>query len=74
MEVDYLISACWLFTREVYEKVGPLDEQIFYAPEDVDFCIRVWKAGFKIGYVPEYKMVHDFERCGAHQGAADASN
>ena len=59
MEVDYLISACWLFTREVYEKVGPLDEQIFYAPEDVDYCIRVWKAGFKIGYVPEYKMVHD---------------
>lgn len=59
MEVDYLISAYWLFTREVYETVGPLDENIFYAPEDVDFCIRVWKAGFKIGYVPSYQMVHD---------------
>lgn len=59
IDVDYLISACWLFTREVYDKVGPLDEKIFYAPEDVDYCLRIWKAGYKIGYLPRYDMVHD---------------
>lgn len=58
-DVDYLISACWLFRREVYEQVGPLDENIFYAPEDVDYCIRIWKAGYKIGYLPTVEMVHD---------------
>lgn len=58
-EVDYLISACWLFRRDVYQQIGGLDENIFYAPEDVDYCIRVWKAGYKIGYLPSVSMVHD---------------
>ena len=29
MDVDYLISACWLFSRDLFNKVGPLDEKIF---------------------------------------------
>lgn len=59
IEVDYAISACWLMTKECTDKTGLLDENIFYSPEDVDYCIRVWKAGFKISYVPEHQMVHD---------------
>ncbi|MBN7820388.1 glycosyltransferase family 2 protein [Bowmanella yangjiangensis] len=59
IEVDYLISACWLLRKEVFDIVGPLDEEIFYAPEDVDYCLRVWKAGFKIAYLPDVAMVHD---------------
>lgn len=59
IDVDCLISACWLFSREVYQEVGPLDENIFYAPEDVDYCLRIWKAGYKIGYLPSFSMVHD---------------
>ena len=56
--VDYLISAFWLMRRDLIDTVGPLDEDFFYAPEDVDFCLRVWKAGFQILYVPSVTIVH----------------
>jgi GT2 family glycosyltransferase len=56
--VDYAISAFWLMPRRLLSVVGPLDERIFYAPEDVDFCLRVWQAGYRIVYVPEVSVVH----------------
>lgn len=58
-DVDYAISACWLLTREAFDAVGLLDEAIFYAPEDVDYCLRIWKAGFRIVYEPKFVVVHD---------------
>jgi GT2 family glycosyltransferase len=56
--VDYVISAFWLMRRELLQTVGLLDERIFYAPEDVDFCLRVWKSGFRILYVPTVSVTH----------------
>lgn len=47
-DVDFAISAFWLFRWSLLEKVGLLDEKIFYAPEDVDFCLRIWNAGLRI--------------------------
>lgn len=57
--VDYAISAFWLLKRAVYDKVGNFDENIFYAPEDVDYCLRVWKTGYKILYQPSCVIIHD---------------
>lgn len=57
-EVDYAISAFWLVRRAVFDKVGLLDERIFYSPEDVDFCLRVWKQGWKILYSPKESAIH----------------
>ena len=48
--VDYAISAFWLLRRDVLEAVGLLDEEIFSRPEDVDYCLRVWKAGYTVVY------------------------
>lgn len=59
VSVDYAISACWMLPKNVVEKVGMLDENIFYSPEDVDYCIRVWKAGYQIHYVPDVSVIHD---------------
>jgi GT2 family glycosyltransferase len=58
-EVDYAISACWLLPMHVVRLVGPLDERIFYSPEDVDYCIRVGLGGYAVIYNPNFSAVHD---------------
>lgn len=57
-EVDYAISAVWIFRRELLEKVGFLDEKFFYAPEDVDYCLRIWRSGFTVVCDPTVTCVH----------------
>lgn len=57
-KVDYAISAFWLFRKEVLDQVGFLDENIFYAPEDVDYCLRIWKKGYEVLYVPDVSATH----------------
>jgi GT2 family glycosyltransferase len=59
IDVDYAISACWVISRAAFEKTGLLDENIFYSPEDVDYCIRIWQSGYKITYIPSAHVVHD---------------
>ena len=58
-EVDYAISACWLLTQKCVQDTGLFDEEIFYSPEDVDYCIRVWQAGHSIVYQPNAELIHD---------------
>ena len=60
--VDYLMSACWLVRPEVFDKAGLLDEKIFYAPEDAEFCIRVWKAGYEVAFCPGARIIHEWQR------------
>jgi GT2 family glycosyltransferase len=57
--VPYAISAFWLLGQKVFQEVGLLDERIFYAPEDADFCLSTWKKGFSIFYEPEAVAIHD---------------
>jgi GT2 family glycosyltransferase len=56
--VDTAISACWFFRRDLLKSVGYLDEKIFYSPEDVDYCLRVNKAGLKVKYKPSVSVRH----------------
>ncbi|GAB4260181.1 MULTISPECIES: glycosyltransferase family 2 protein [Deferrisoma] len=57
--VEYAISAFWVFRRELLARAGYLDEKIFYAPEDVEFCLRVRRAGQAVWYEPSAVAVHD---------------
>jgi len=57
-EADSAISACWFFRRELLDQVGYLDERIFYAPEDLDYSLRVRKRGFRILYYPAFAVLH----------------
>jgi len=56
--VETAISAFWLFPNFFLNDVGLLDENIFYSPEDLDYCVRVQKAGYPIYYYPEIKCIH----------------
>jgi GT2 family glycosyltransferase len=66
--VDYAISACWLLSRQAVERTGLLDERIFYSPEDVDYCIRLWAAGFEVHYLPDVSVVHDAQEISRPKG------
>ncbi len=57
-ETDYVIGACQMVRREAHERVGMFDEKIFYGPDDVDYCLRVWQKGFKVVYNPEATIIH----------------
>ncbi len=57
-EVDAISGSFMMVRRETYQQVGPLDERFFMYVEDLDWCYRVKKAGWKIYYVPETKIVH----------------
>jgi GT2 family glycosyltransferase len=61
-EVDYVIGACQIIRRTALAAVGLLDEHIFYGPEDVDLCLRLRLAGWKIVYCPEAVVIHKERR------------
>ena len=57
-DVDYAVSAFWMMPRSVTARVGLLDEKIFYAPEDVDYCLRTALAGLRVVYLPGIVATH----------------
>ncbi len=61
-KVGYLLSACWLVPSSVFAETGLFDENIFYAPEDVDWCLRCWKAGYQVAFVPGARIIHEYQR------------
>jgi GT2 family glycosyltransferase len=56
--VDYVIGACQVIRRTALDEVGLLDERIFYGPEDVDLCLRLQRAGWRVDYVPQAVIMH----------------
>lgn len=59
MPVDYYSGCCLLIKREVLEKIGLFDERFFFYYEDVDFCMRAAKAGFKLGLASKAIIYHE---------------
>src|SRR3990167_8574816 len=57
-QIDLATGACMLVKREVFEKIGYFDEKYFLYLEDMDFCVRAKKAGFKIIFEPEAIIWH----------------
>jgi GT2 family glycosyltransferase len=44
--------------RDVFQKIGLLDDRYFMYYEETDFCLRAAKAGFPTWYVPTSKIIH----------------
>jgi GT2 family glycosyltransferase len=57
-EVDAVSGSFMMLRREVYERVGGLDEDFFMYGEDLDWCYRIQQAGWKIYYVPQTQIIH----------------
>ena len=57
-EVDSISGACIVVRRTVIEKVGPLDPDFFMFYEEVEWCHRIRRRGWKVYYVPEARVTH----------------
>jgi len=57
-EVEFAIGACQLVRRAALDAVGGVDESFFYGPEDVDLCLRLRRAGWKVVQVGEASCEH----------------
>ncbi len=57
-EVKALGSVVHLIKRKVIKKIGLLDENFFQGSDDIEYCLRASKAGFKIIYVGTTSVKH----------------
>lgn len=67
-EPDWLSGSCLLARRQALEAVGGFDEGFFLYEEDVDLCVRVRKAGWRILFTPRAEIVHHLGRSMAQAG------
>ncbi len=58
--VDQPEGACLMVKREIFEKVGSLDEGYFMLFEEVDWCFRIIQSGYEIWFTPSAQVVHHY--------------
>jgi len=63
--VDWVLGGCLLVRREALARCGAMDERFFLYFEDVDWCYRMWQAGFEVVYAPDARFVHRHRRASA---------
>lgn len=67
-EVDSVVGACMLVRGEALAKSGLLDEQFFMYGEDIDWCLRIKSAGWRVMYFPDV-VVHHIKRASSRKSA-----
>lgn len=57
---DYsaVTAACMMVRKNVYEEVGGMTETLAVAFNDIDFCMKVGKAGYRVVYNPYAELYH----------------
>ncbi len=61
-EVEYITGCVFLVKSDVVREVGGLEDAFFMYYEDVDWSIRIQKAGYKTTYTPSAKVYHKVSR------------
>lgn len=56
--VDFASGCCLLIKTSVIERVGALDVRFFAYYEEVEWCVRIQRAGFRILHVPTAHIWH----------------
>jgi N-acetylglucosaminyl-diphospho-decaprenol L-rhamnosyltransferase len=62
-DVEWLTGACFLVRRNALDAVGGLSERWFMYAEDLELCLRLRRAGWRLAHVPSAQVVH-------HMGAS----
>lgn len=62
-DVDQLIGACLMLRRAALDAVGLLDEQFFLYFEEVDLCLRLHQAGWRVQFLSDATVTHLGGKC-----------
>jgi len=57
-DLSCVTAACMLLRRDLYLDVGGMDEQLVIAYNDVDLCVRIARAGWRIVLAAGAELVH----------------
>lgn len=57
-EISFATGCCMYISTSVIKKIGYFDEKYFLYLEDMDFCVRAQKAGYKIIFEPRAIIWH----------------
>lgn len=64
-DVDWMLGAALIARREAIADVGILDEGLPLYVDDIDWCLRMHKAGWRVTYVADAEISH------LHQAVSD---
>jgi GT2 family glycosyltransferase len=56
--IEFAIGACQLVRREAFAEVDGIDAAFAFGPEDVDFCLRLGRAGWTCAQVRDASCHH----------------
>jgi GT2 family glycosyltransferase len=57
-QVDEVSGAALCLRRKALHEIGLLDDEFFFLGEDIDLCWRLKRAGWKVFYVPDARVMH----------------
>lgn len=57
-EVDWISSASIVVRRTALEQIGLIDEEYFIYSDETDWQYRLWRAGWKVYYLPDVTTIH----------------
>lgn len=57
-EVESVVGACMVISREIFDKVRGFDERYFLYFEDIQLCKDVSRLGLKVGFLPSVEIEH----------------
>jgi GT2 family glycosyltransferase len=66
--VDWILGACEMVRREVIDRVGLMDEELFLYFGDVAWCKQFWKNNYPVYYFNDCNIIHYHKRESAEGG------
>jgi len=67
--VDWIIGAFMIVSRDAYIATNGMDENYIFYAEDLDWCLRIRKAGFEVVYFPLLKANYKGSRAARKLGS-----
>lgn len=57
-DVEAISGAFMMLPRSLAQRLGGMATEVFLYHEDMDLCLRVWQAGYRVRYLAEVSTVH----------------